>query len=324
MLKSPEFWYQTEKTWLSSLLQPVARFYESLSKKRYKKRSKKAYRSSCHVICVGNLNMGGSGKTPVVQALLEMMNNRQPYILSRGYGGDMAGPMLVEPDMHDAFDVGDEALMHANYALCGISRNRKLGARFLEQAGADIIIMDDGFQNPDLVKDLSFIVVDGAHRFGNNQIFPAGPLRENVEQGLKRADAVILIGNNKGDEEIDVGNLPVFKAELKPDKISKRLKQAKSVIGFAGIGHPLKFRETLNDLGLSVSAFYGFADHHPYSTKDLDFLLKEADEKSAVLVTTEKDKMRLPATYQERIEVVSVKLVFEDMPAIEKFVKKRI
>ena len=194
-LKSPKFW-QKKNTFLGKVLSPLGRIYAWGLRRKLKKT--KPYRSKIPVVCIGNLVMGGVGKTPLAVSVAEYfkMNGMRPVFLTRGYGGGLSN-VLVDLDKHTAKDTGDEALLLARIAPTIVDADRARGAKTAEKIGADVVIMDDGFQNPQLVKDLSFAVFDGRYGFGNGKVFPAGPLREPVEDGLQRADAFIVVGKDK-------------------------------------------------------------------------------------------------------------------------------
>jgi len=274
------------------------------------------------VVCIGNLVAGGAGKTPVVMAVAHMLKEqgRKPHILLRGYGGSVEGPVEVGRTAHRMSDVGDEALLLAGHAPTWVSKDRKAGAVAMERQGlASVIVMDDGFQNPHLKKDISLLVVGGGTGFGNGNVIPAGPLREPVRQGLDRADAVILVGEDtSGVTDIikKHKDLPVLPARLVPDETSAEKFKDKKVIAFAGIGRPEKFRQTLESLGTQIVGWYGFPDHYIYSENEVWRMIDEAADKDALLVTTEKDYVRLSAEVQKTVEALPVTLEFEDPSAV--------
>jgi tetraacyldisaccharide 4'-kinase len=270
------------------------------------------------VICVGNLVAGGAGKTPLALALFDHLTARGlvPHFLSRGYGGALSGPIRVDPDRHGWAEVGDEALLLAARGPTWVARDRVAGARAAAAGGADCIIMDDGFQNPSLAKSLSLLAVDGGYGFGNGKLLPAGPLRESVGSGLARAQAAILIGDDRhGLGRSLPGRLPLLKAKLATR--DRETWKARRVIAFAGIGRPEKFFESLRRAGAAVLAERPFPDHHPYKPAELAALLDQARAFDAELVTTAKDRVRLPPETNESIAVLEVDLVWtdEDGPA---------
>jgi tetraacyldisaccharide 4'-kinase len=265
------------------------------------------------VVCVGNLTVGGTGKTPVVLALARWLGERgaRVHCLTRGYGGALAGPVVVD-GRHDARAVGDEAMLLAATAPTVVSRERAAGARLAIERGAAIIVMDDGFQNPRLAKTLSLVVVDGAIGFGNGRLVPAGPLREPIATGLARADAVVLVGNDTSGVRARLGSaLPIIPARLAPHDAWNGLR-GRRVVAFAGIGRPQKFFDMVAAHGITLAARFGFADHHRYTDTDLDRLDHAATRADAVLVTTAKDAVRLPAAFRARITVLGVTLAWDD------------
>lgn len=277
------------------------------------------------VLCVGNVVAGGAGKTPVALSLGErlMKQGRKVHFLSRGFGGTQAGPLAVDPATHTVRDVGDEALLLAAQAPAWIAADRLAGARAAAQ-GADAVIMDDGFQNPAVAKDLSFLVVDGRYGFGNGRMIPAGPLREPVADAMGRADVLVVMG----DDEAGVGNhpavqeqgLPVLKAQVRPGTLVGELKGG-PVIAFAGIADPEKFFATLEDAGCDLSARHAFPDHHPYSPQDIQRLKTEAGEMKASLVTTAKDAARLSPRDLEGIKVLTISVEWSDEALLDEVLR---
>lgn len=277
------------------------------------------------VLCVGNVVAGGAGKTPVVLSLGErlMKQGRKVHFLSRGFGGTQAGPLAVDPATHTARDVGDEALLLAAQGPAWIAADRLAGARAAAQ-GADAVIMDDGFQNPAVAKDLSFLVVDGRYGFGNGRMIPAGPLREPVADAMGRADALVVMG----DDEAGVGNhpavqaqgLPVLKAQVRPGLSADELKGG-PVIAFAGIADPEKFFATLEDADCDLNARHAFPDHHSFSPQDIQRLKTEAGEMKASLVTTAKDAARLSPRDLEGIKVLTISVEWSDEALLDEVLR---
>ncbi len=272
------------------------------------------------VFCIGNLVLGGAGKTPVALALAEMLLGRglRPCFLTRGYGGREAGPLLVDPDRHGSSDVGDEPLLLARKAPTIVARDRRAGAELALKQGADALILDDGFQNPSLVKDLSLLVVDAAYGFGNGRVFPAGPLRERLTEGLARADAVVLLEGGEPASRLDLPqSLPCFKARL---QARGRAEGDGQYLAFAGIGRPEKFFASLRVAGVDLAGTLAFPDHHRYAAEDLARLRRDAEARGARLITTEKDLVRLSKEEREGIAVFPVAVAWEEPQALERLV----
>jgi tetraacyldisaccharide 4'-kinase len=264
------------------------------------------------VVCVGNLVAGGAGKTPVTLALARWLEarGRRPFCLARGYRGRLAGPLAVDPAAHGFRDVGDEALLLAAAAPTIVARDRVAGAEAAAAAGARVIVMDDGFQNPALAKDLSLLVVDGGYGFGNGYVLPAGPLREPIAAGLARADAAVVIGPDEAGVAPLLGDLPVLHADFVARDADDLAGAA--VIAFAGIARPAKFFATLEALGARIVARHAFPDHHGFTEAELTRLATEAAARGARLVTTAKDAVRLSADWRGRVRVVAADLAWHD------------
>jgi tetraacyldisaccharide 4'-kinase len=249
------------------------------------------------VICVGNITVGGAGKTPVAIHIAEyfIAQDYLVHFLTRGYGGREKGPLLVDPKIHTAVDVGDEPLLLARIAPTWVSADRVAGSAAAAKAGARLIIMDDGLQNPGLEKDFSLLVVDALAGIGNGRLLPAGPMREELNDALGRTNAVILVGRGHGGDGVaaraQARAIPVFRAILRATPTSPLDKVA--VVGFSGIGRPEKFFQTLRDLRAEVIGTYPFPDHHNFTEADATKLLQAAEDAGARLITTEKDFMRL-------------------------------
>ncbi|MEM7739506.1 MAG: tetraacyldisaccharide 4'-kinase [Pseudomonadota bacterium] len=294
-LRAPGFWQAAPKTSLrAGLLAPLGALYHGEVQRRLA--MAKPYRASCPVVCVGNATMGGVGKTPFVRMLaneLEQAGHR-PHILTRGYGGSLKGPVRVTSD-HAAKDVGDEPLMLASDFPVWVSRDRVLGAKAAADAGASVIVMDDGLQNPHLAKDRSLLLVDADSLFGNEEVFPAGPLRERPEAARARTHAVISVLANQDQKTPDslrafAGHHPVAEAWFGIDAATI---PHGPLIAFCGIGGPERFEASLRSAGADIAAFRAFADHHAFKSRELKALTIEAEAKKAALVTTEKDFVRL-------------------------------
>ena len=311
-MRAPGFWARPPGL-AAALLAPLSAIWTAATRRRLRR---PGHRAPVPVICVGNLTAGGTGKTPTAMALATMLQGMgiTPHILSRGYGGRLEGPIQVDPVAHNAADVGDEPLLLAAFAPTWISADRAAGAEAAARAGADVILMDDGFQNPGLAKDLPILVIDADAGFGNGRVIPAGPLREPIADGMARADAVILVGAPPARGRFLRENsltLPVFEASLAALRTGIDLAGQK-VVAFAGIGRPEKFFATLDDQGAVTVARHGFADHEPYSEAMLTRLLRQAHGAGAELVTTEKDAIRLPDRFRREVLTLPVRLQFAD------------
>ena len=312
-LKAPLFWSRGGV--LPHLLSPLAAAYDLVG--RMHRRLATPHRLSRPVICVGNLTLGGAGKTPVVLALLALMAERGTvaHVVSRGYGGRESGPLRVDPEKHDAAAVGDEPLLLARAAPTWIARDRVAGARAAVAAGAELVVLDDGFQNPSLVKDLSLLVVDGSFGFGNGRVFPAGPLRESIDRGLARSDATLLLGDDTEGLSARLNRFgPVFSANLVPRGAELA---GRRVFAFAGIGRPDKFFISLEQLGAEVAGRRAFADHHPYTSTEIETVMADAAALGAIPVTTEKDAVRLPTQAQTKVTILAVTVRWRDQKVLE-------
>lgn len=314
-VKAPDFW-QKDKSLRAKLLAPFGFLFSLLGMSRFKRA--RPYRSKVPVICIGNLVMGGVGKTPLAVSVAEYfkMNGRRPVFLTRGYGGGLKSALINADGVYTAKDTGDEAQILARVAPVVVSADRKKGAVVAEKTGADVIIMDDGFQNPQLAKDLSFAVFDGHYGFGNGKVFPAGPLREKPEQGLARADACLIVGEDTSGIREKVAelfpDLPCLSVHIEQDKRVLDTLNGRKVFAFAGIGYPAKFFRMLSGNGVDVVGTKAFSDHHPYTENDIEALLKTAEAKGAdIVLTTSKDGVRLPEKYREKITVVEAYTVWD-------------
>jgi len=281
------------------------------------------FRAKAKVICVGNLTLGGAGKTPVTLAILTKLSARGLRVaaLTRGYRGKESGPIFVSAG-HDAAAVGDEALLLAKIAPTIVAHNRAAGARLADAEGFDIIVMDDGFQNASLAKDLSIIVVDGETGFGNRAICPAGPLREPVKSGLARAGAIFYMRRNEQALRNPANGAefwrgPVLNAWLEPDPEAAAGLKGERIVPFAGVGRPQKVFDTFAAIGANVIVDAPYPDHYHYTDGDIDWLRRLAKKHNARLATTEKDFMRLNAAQRDGVSVLPVRAVFAVEPALD-------
>ncbi|WP_343713134.1 tetraacyldisaccharide 4'-kinase [Inquilinus sp.] len=318
-MKTPGFWYRPQATPAAWLLAPAGALYDVAS--RLRRAWVSPQRAPVPVVCVGNLVAGGAGKTPVALALGRRFREIavEAHFLSRGHGGSLAGPVRVDPDRHSAAEVGDEPLLLARAGPAWISRDRPAGARAAAAAGARLILMDDGFQNPSLAKDLSLLVVDGGSGFGNGLILPAGPLREKPADGLKRADALVVMGADRaGIADLAARHgLPALGARLVPVAEDAARLRGRKVLAFAGIGRPGKFFATLAELGAELAGAIPFPDHHAYTPDEVMRLVETAQERQAVPVTTEKDLVRLPPEARPMVEALRVELAWDNPAAVD-------
>jgi tetraacyldisaccharide 4'-kinase len=330
-VREPAFWYRPS-SFLSLLLRPLGLVYGAVAASRLQRRG---FDAGIPVLCVGNYHVGGAGKTPTVLALVKLLRDlgETPVVLSRGYGGKWSGPVKVDPERHIGANVGDEPLMLANSVPVVIARDRAGGVALARSQGASVILMDDGFQNPAIVKDASMIVIDAARGLGNGCVFPSGPLRAPLEPQLDRTDALVVIGDGTAAQTVEAAiaarGKPVLSARIEPDAGSLTQLGDKRVLAFAGIGDPGRFFRTLRDHGVDVVRERVFDDHHPFSPDEIDGLIAEAKRDGLTLVTTEKDTARLRggegASDRTRdIVPFKVTLEFEDAGSLRKFVTDRL
>ncbi|HWA29538.1 MAG TPA: tetraacyldisaccharide 4'-kinase [Rhizomicrobium sp.] len=314
-MRAPEFWQEKDYTakLAATLLTPLGWAYGATV--AWKAANTRSLRANAKVICVGNLTVGGSGKTPISIAIARALIERKKktIVLTRGYGGKMRGPSFVEASQDSFEETGDEALLLAAAAPVIVSRDRAAGAKLADAENADVIVMDDGHQNFALEKDLSIVVVDAETGFGNGRIVPAGPLREAVAQGLSRAQAVVLVGD--GMPRLGGFNGPVLRARLVP--VDAPGVRGQKVVAFAGIGRPQKFFETLRALGAEIAEERAYEDHHAYTAAEFARLRSRAKSLDATLVTTEKDFVRLTPDERREVRFIPVRAAFDDVPALD-------
>lgn len=319
-LNTPRWWYTRDRNHAPitrMALKPLSWIWAGVTARKLARTE--SFDPGVPVISVGNLTVGGSGKTPVAREILRLLRARggTPSALSRGYGGKLEGPVVVNPDHHSALDVGDEPLMLALDGMAVISRNRAAGARCAVAAGADCIVLDDGHQNPALKKTVSLVIVDGETRngewpFGDGSVFPSGPMREPLKAGLARADGVIILlptDMEEADPELVAvfAPLPVFTARLEAAAPPPSGPQ----VGFAGIAKPWKVERSLLAAGCDLKDFVPLPDHAVLTDAQFDFLVDRARVFDAGLVTTEKDWVRLPPEKRASIQAWPVQARFE-------------
>ncbi len=321
-MRAPSFWNNPRNRpgLAALLLSPLSALWNFEARRRWRKGAK--HRLRIPVICVGNINIGGTGKTPTVIEIVMRLQamGRKPHIVSRGYGGKVSGPLRVDALRHRASAVGDEPLLLAAFAPTWVARDRMAGALAAVADGADVLVLDDGMQNSALAKDLTILVADAATGFGNGRVAPAGPLREPVGQGIDRADIVLAIGKEADRAGFfaswpETGGKPCIGGTLEPLETGMDW-QSLRVLAFAGIGRPEKFYATLRDVGAEVVQTHSFDDHQPLPETLLRRMESEASEKRLQLVTTEKDAVRLPYSFQQKVLTLPVRLTIEDDTAL--------
>jgi tetraacyldisaccharide 4'-kinase len=328
-MREPAFWW---KPGGGGLLSPVAAIYGAVATARMHGEGRRA---GLPVVCLGNLTVGGAGKTPaaIAVARLLLVARERPFFLTRGYGGRLRGPVRVDPAAHGATDVGDEPLLLAQLAPTIVARERVAGAAAARRDGATVIVMDDGFQNPSLVKDLSILVVDGRRGIGNGRMIPAGPLRAPLDTQMARAQALVVVGpTDRIVPLLDVArrhDVRIFHGRLEPERRALAVVGPRKVLAFAGIGNPEKFFATLAEAGVEVADRASFPDHHRYTAAEAATLLKRADSANLVLLTTEKDFVRLAgdprlAALAARANALPVRLVIDEHDAFRDMIVEAV
>jgi tetraacyldisaccharide 4'-kinase len=328
-MREPAFWWQPGG---GKLLAPLGALYGAVASVSLTKPGASA---GVPVICLGNLTAGGAGKTPAALAVAHLLlaAHARPFFLSRGYGGRLAGPVRVDLSFHHATDIGDEPLLLAGLAPTYVARDRVAGASAARLGGAGVIVMDDGFQNPSLKKDLAIVLVDGTRGVGNSRIIPAGPLRAPLEAQLAHTHAIVVVGpTDKAASVTDAArrrSLPIFHARLEPDRGSLVALSGRKVLAFAGIGNPDKFFATLSEAGIAVAERVSFPDHHRYTAQEAHELIARASTAGFVLMTTEKDHVRLGgdpalAALAARANALPVRLAVKEEEAFRRMVLEAV
>lgn len=326
-MREPEFWYRPPSL-TSLLLSPLGMLYGMITGRRM---LRAGFDAGIPVFCIGNYHLGGAGKTSLVLALTKLLRDlgETPIVLSRGYGGKLRGPILVDPVVHEAVDVGDEPLMLAGTVPVVVARDRVDGVALARARNASAILMDDGFQNPAIAKDASLIVIDAKRGLGNGKVFPAGPLRAALRPQLARTDALIVIGDGSAAiavaDAVTVHGTPVLSAQIRPHEAALAALRGKRVLAFAGIGDPARFFRTVRNFGIELVRERAFPDHYPFSNDDIAGLIADAKRDSLTLVTTEKDMVRLRnVEAAKQIVPFAITLEFEEPLRLRAFVADRL
>ncbi|ARP99965.1 tetraacyldisaccharide 4'-kinase [Pseudorhodoplanes sinuspersici] len=331
-MRDPGFWWHKPGI-AAYLLWPISAIYGAITASRMRRQG---LRADIPVICVGNFTLGGTGKTPTAIAIAKFLaaEGEKPLFLTRGYGGRLHGPIRVDPSQHKAEDVGDEPLLLARQAPVIVSRDRAAGAVLATSLGASVIVMDDGLQNPSLMKNVSIAVADARRGFGNAFVFPAGPLRAPLARQFKYVQAVLMIGQGAGVGQITdaarTNGIPVLRAWLEPSPEALKSLNHRKTYAFAGIGDPEKFFITLVSAGVEAQVEERFPDHHPYSEEDAERILARCKREKLIPVTTEKDLARLAGASGQRgrlaaaAEAIPVSLILEESEDLRKLLRNAL
>lgn len=316
-LTSPSYW-KSKHNPISLLFLPISILYQVGAKIR--KIFSVSYRAKIPVICVGNITVGGGGKTPIVMALAERLSQKgvNVHVTTRGYGGYLLGPVLVEPDKHLSVEVGDEPLLLARLVPTWVAKNRVSGIKAAEEAGADLVLLDDGLQNPTFKKDFKIVCLNEFYKFGNKRIFPAGPLRETLSEGFKDVKAICYYGEDPKWLKRYSSQIPIHICHHQMDVELLSSLQKTPLIAFSGIETPDKFFEFLRENNLDVLHKKAFPDHYEYKEEDLQKLLQMASHKDARLVTTLKDWIRLDSENRQKITPIITSIACDSMDSLVK------
>ena len=316
-MKQPKFWYK-KRTIIGKILSPLGFLYNFIV--AWRLNHTKAYIPKIPVFCVGNINVGGTGKTPLCLALAEyfQIKGKNVFFLSHGYKSRLQD-VLIDPRTHTSKDVSDEALLFANKLPTVVNKNRAQGVQKAQKCGADMVIMDDGFQNPTLKKDCSLLVFDGSRGIGNGACIPAGPLRETLKNGLARASAVVIVGKDLTGLESKIKKIspkmPILKGHIEPTMNLLGLKG----IAFAGIGNPDKFFNMLEQKGVVLTEKFSFSDHYAYKRADIERLIK----KGVPVLTTRKDAVKIDVDLQQKLTIVDITFIFDEPEKWTAFLERK-
>jgi tetraacyldisaccharide 4'-kinase len=330
-MREPAFWWR-KAGFAAALLAPFGFVYGAVAGRRM---TMKGVSVGVPVLCVGNFTLGGAGKTPTAMMLARMLSDagERPFCLSRGYGGDVAGPKLVDTGTDVAARVGDEPLLLARTAPTVVATDRTGGAEFARAQGAGLIIMDDGLQNSSLRKDFTLAVVDAQRGIGNRCIFPAGPLRAPLAAQIAQIDALLVVGEGAGAEDVieqaRARALRIFRGHLAPDPAGPAALKGKKVLAFAGIGDPEKFFATAVEAGIAVTERHAFGDHHRYTAEEAAELIMQAEHSGLALLTTEKDRARMTGerlleALAARAHTLQVTMVVEEADELRRLVVSKL
>ena len=322
-MKAPQFWYHPAPNFAAKALMPLGQLWRGVS--YLKRKTSRPYRASVPVICVGNLTVGGSGKTPVVHSIVRLLQDtgHKPGILLRGYKGQYTEDAVhVDPTQHRANYVGDEALLHAQYAPTVVAKDRRCGAQLLSQLGRSVIVMDDGLQNPTLHQDIKLAVVDAARGLGNGMLIPAGPLREPLDKGLQRIDGLIVLTpeNATNTAQIDLPQSVLRLDGTVKLRTPEGIAPNQPLYAFCGLGHPEKFFDSLRSNGLTLVGTKAFHDHYAYNNADILALLRQAGE--AVLATTAKDAVKISPELRKSMAIFDVSIDWKNLETLAKLIKQ--
>ena len=317
---APPFWWKSKPDWRAWLAAPASWIYGAVAARNLRKAKRQEI--EVPVICVGNFTVGGAGKTPTVITLARAAKTKglKPGVLSRGYGGVIDTTTVVDPHHHRARDVGDEPLLIARETLTVVTRKRAEGARELIRQGADLIIMDDGFQSAKLHFDYALMVIDTVRGIGNGMIVPAGPVRAPTKTQLRYATALLKVGRgNAADPFIRQAarsGRAVYESTIRPIGTASEI-AGRKLLAFAGIADPEKFYRTVTELGGEIVVKQSFGDHHHMSDDEIEAVLGAAEAEDLEIVTTAKDAVRLighpgiAQTLLGKARVIDVKMDFE-------------